>query len=191
MIDLELGISLREQGMTYIEIAKELGCSVVWCKVNLKDVSKNKGEKEILKEIILQSRTKEGITEGQIRNIARKLYPFNTTKEFLLEEKKIISRFKAHIRKDPESTIRPHFMKPENSIVIFHNVLNAVNEVNERITSIITEIRRENDMDDSYEMSLRYAIIKMLYGSSMSDTAVITYCNYLEKTSNKLDELNT
>lgn len=42
MVDKERAISLRESGMSYKEIAELCGCSVSWCKLNLKDVSTEK-----------------------------------------------------------------------------------------------------------------------------------------------------
>ena len=37
-VDKEKAIVLRKQGLTYKEISETLGCSEVWCKVNLKSV---------------------------------------------------------------------------------------------------------------------------------------------------------
>lgn len=38
MIDKQMAVKLRQQGMTYSEISEVLGCSDAWCKKNLKDV---------------------------------------------------------------------------------------------------------------------------------------------------------
>lgn len=37
-VDKEKAVALRKQGLTYKEISETLGCSEVWCKVNLKSV---------------------------------------------------------------------------------------------------------------------------------------------------------
>lgn len=38
MVDKVKAIELRKQGKQYAEIASILGCSISWCKNNLKDV---------------------------------------------------------------------------------------------------------------------------------------------------------
>lgn len=35
MIDKELAMKLRKQGLTYKQVADTVGCSVEWCKKNL------------------------------------------------------------------------------------------------------------------------------------------------------------
>lgn len=39
MVDKQKAITLRKQGFSYAEIAEQCGCSVSWCKVNLKNVA--------------------------------------------------------------------------------------------------------------------------------------------------------
>lgn len=40
MVDKVEAINLRTQGLSYSEIAQQLGCSEAWCKINLKGVEK-------------------------------------------------------------------------------------------------------------------------------------------------------
>lgn len=40
MVNYELAVQLRKQGMKYQEIANHLGCSLDWCKRNLKGIKK-------------------------------------------------------------------------------------------------------------------------------------------------------
>jgi uncharacterized protein YjcR len=40
MVDKELAIKLRLAGMTYKQIAEKLGCSIDWCKHELRDYKK-------------------------------------------------------------------------------------------------------------------------------------------------------
>ena len=41
MVDLNKATALRLQGCTYKQISLEMGCSVAWCKKNLKDIHKH------------------------------------------------------------------------------------------------------------------------------------------------------
>lgn len=40
MVDKKLALMLREQGLSYKEIAMQLGCSESWCKKELRGVEK-------------------------------------------------------------------------------------------------------------------------------------------------------
>lgn len=40
MVDKKLALMLREQGLSYKEIAAQVGCSESWCKKELKDIGK-------------------------------------------------------------------------------------------------------------------------------------------------------
>ena len=40
MVNKDLAQTMKEQGLTYKEIAEALNCSEAWCKKNLKGVTK-------------------------------------------------------------------------------------------------------------------------------------------------------
>ena len=40
MVNVEAAVELRNKGLTYNEIAVHLGCSIAWCKKNLKEYKK-------------------------------------------------------------------------------------------------------------------------------------------------------
>ena len=50
-IDKQQAIILREQGKSYQEIAQQLGCSIPWCKANLKHVPKGYDKTSTLAEL--------------------------------------------------------------------------------------------------------------------------------------------
>ena len=59
MIDKTKAIELRKQGKQYAEIVEILGCSLSWCKQNLKDVivTKDMTNKQLydsVKELMLE-----------------------------------------------------------------------------------------------------------------------------------------
>jgi len=67
MIDKTKAIELRKQGKQYSDISEILGCSLSWCKQNLKDVIVTKGMTnkqlyESVKELMLEieQRVKNG-----------------------------------------------------------------------------------------------------------------------------------
>lgn len=58
-IDEELAKELRLQGMKYEDIAKQIGCSVGWCKVNLKGVYKNPFQTRKLVRVRARRKTRD------------------------------------------------------------------------------------------------------------------------------------
>lgn len=55
MVDKKLAVELRQQGLTYVEIAVRLGCSKEWCakhlsKVEKGDFSQHPGKGQVTKE---------------------------------------------------------------------------------------------------------------------------------------------
>lgn len=115
-IDKEKAVALKEEGKTYIEIAAELGCSVDWCKRNLKEVVKNKEGKEMLEKYILQSKSKQAITSGQIKKML--IEDFASDLEALPDAEKedfISSKTKSIKCKITEAggVVRPLWMHPK------------------------------------------------------------------------------
>jgi hypothetical protein len=186
----ENAIALREQGLGYAEIAEQTGYSVDWCKKNLKGVQKNKQEKSVLAEAIRIAQSNDGITNGAIKYLVRGMYPVDGTKEQEDMEKKAIARFKAAINKTDGTLIRPYWMQPENARLSFTKVLSAVDIIQQRMTDEVTQIRKELNLDNSYDNSLRYAIIKMLQGSTLAQEGLENHCDVLNNIANELDKRN-
>lgn len=187
----EFATQLREQGLGYNEIAQQTGYSLDWCKKNLKTVQKNKHEKSVLAEAIVKAQSTQGITNGEIKYLVRGLYPVDGTKQQEEIEDKAIKRFKAAINRTAGTIIRPYWMQPENARMSFKMVVCAVDIVSEKMTDVVTTIRKELNLDFTYDNSLRYAIIKMLQGSNLAQEGLENHCDMLNNIANILDERNS
>lgn len=161
MVDKIKALKLREEGKTYKEIAEELDCSIDWCKRNLQGHCKHTKEKPVIEKLTKRAKLKHGITSGEIKMEVRKLYPNDFSKEDKENELKHINRFKAKVKKDKDSIIRPYWLAPENAQDIFHTVLKKLQERDDRLQEDIDEIRQEFNLDASYTDSLAYALITM------------------------------
>jgi hypothetical protein len=190
MVDKVLASTLREQGMGYAEIAQQTGCSIDWCKRNLKGVSKNKSEKEAIKQCVSLAQSKDGITNGEIKSLVRSVYPFEDSKEYEIMEKKAITRFKSVINKSENTVVRPYWMQPRNANLSFRLVLSSVDIISQRMNDEVDNIRKILNLDIRYDSSVRYAIIKMLMGSGLAHEGVANHCEHLESVSCKLEERN-
>lgn len=191
MVDKVLATRLREEGLSYADIAKEVECSIDWCKQNLKGVSKNSIEKKAIAEAISLAQTKDGITNGEIKFAVRSVYPFENNKEYETMEKKAIARFKDAINKSENTVIRPYWMQPENAQISFNMVLAAVDNIGMHMTDEVDHIRKTLNFNQSYDNSLRYAIIKMLMSSTLCAEGIENHCDYLSNVANKLEAKNT
>lgn len=161
MVDKIKALKLREDGKTYKEIAEELDCSVDWCKRNLQGHCKHTKEKPVVEKLTKRAKLKHGITSGEIKMEVRKLYPNDFSKEDKENEIKHINRFKAKVKKDKDSIIRPYWLVPENAQDIFYAVLRKLQERDDRLQEDIDDIRQEFGLDASYSDSLAYALVTM------------------------------
>ena len=182
---------LREQGLSYAEVAQQTGYSVDWCKKNLKDVQKNRHEKVVIEQAIKKAQSTDGISNGEITYLVRSIYPLDlNNKEYATMVEKAKARFKAAINKSPNTVIRPYWMQPENAQLSLNAVLSAVDNISQRMTDIVFDIRQSFGLDLSYDNSLRYAIIKMLQGSTLAREGMENHCNLLSEIANELDRRN-
>lgn len=199
-VDKEKAVALKEQGKTYTEIAAELGCSVDWCKRNLKEVVKNKEGKEMIEKYISQSKSKQAITSGQIKKML--LEDFANDIETMSEVEKedfVESKTKSIKRKITEAggVVRPLWMHPKHSKESFQRVLDLVNDFDSRLYDLLEEFKY--DMQDITGEDIKYIdlsamnTLKMLsqlgvgqYGSSR----IVSFCEALTSVSDHLHILN-
>ena len=148
-VDKNKATTLKEQGKTYAEIAEELGCSVGWCKHNLKDTVKNKEGKEMLQKYIDCSKSKQTITTGQIKRMLTvdfseqlKSMQEDEVDDFLNAKVTMVKRKIA----EAGGHVRPHWMHPEHSRQSMRRMLDLVNDFDSRLYEMLEEFKY--DMQD-------------------------------------------
>lgn len=106
--------SLREQGLSYKEIAVQVGLSECWCKVNLSDVVKK--EALLLDELCTKSKSNQGVKVAKAFNI------YDIPKEDGV--KVLNSKVKLIRKKDKKNNIvRPDWMVPDMAQMITQEVI--------------------------------------------------------------------
>jgi len=158
MIDKKKAQELRELGLSYDEIAKELNCSVIWCKKNLKGVSKNTKEKSLIMELVQKAQSKDMLTNNEILKVVRLVHNNDFTKEAIDLEEKTMKRFKYKIKSVDKAMIKPYWMISDAPTAILYDVLREVHDADLRMQEAISNIRSKHGLDESYIKSLMYAI---------------------------------
>ena len=141
MIDKEKAIDLRRDGLTYQQIAQIMGCSVQWCKTNLKDVPKNTKELSLLEKCIIMAKRPEGMSTLDLRYRIIQDYPELNTEDGLTEDGlKLYKKLKIKIRENGGTLIRPAWLKPDNVDSIFKAVIQAVDNLDRRVDEEIQDV---------------------------------------------------
>ena len=186
MIDKQQAITLRQQGCTYNEIANTIGCSVDWCKRNLKEVKKNTNEADILTDCLHKATSKIGITNTEIQSIIR---------QHMLELKTyaqiepIYKRMKRKIQQNKQAIIRPVWMIPDKAQQCFDSLLISVNNLDARIDDEVNMIRMELQLDKSYSKSIKYALFSLTQmGEAFTGRPIESVLSYIHSTIAKLNQ---
>ena len=192
MVDKVAAIELREKGGTYKEISEALGCSVDWCKLNLKGHGKHANEKPTVQSLIKRAKSNTGITSGDVTIAARTLYPNNFSKEQMEAEAKHTKRIRDKVKADEDSVIRPYWLEPTQARGIFYALLQTLKDRDERLLEDIDSIRSQFDLDETYVDSLAYALLSMSSkGSKILKRSVVTEINRIEEIVDVLESRNT
>ncbi len=191
-IDINKAKQLREEGCTYKEIAQTLGCSEIWCKTNLKTVKKHKTDDEILAQTMDKARSKEGITNIEIRHIIRTLHTNTFTKEDKIKEDKIFNRIKLRLREHKDCLVRPYWLQPHKAQQSFIELMQSTKLISDRIEEEVSNYIDLFNLDSSYANSVRWAIVSLTYAGSKlgNGTDAQSTINMVENLVNEFENRN-
>lgn len=188
MVNKQEAIKLRELGLGYKEIAEKLGCSVQWCKVNLKDVQKNTKESNLIEKCIALGLRPQGITTVEIRKALVSVYDVTDDEGGLTDEGlRLYKKIKTKVREKEGTIVRPAWMVPEHVDEVFRAVLQAVDNIDRRIDEEIVDVisvinPSKEDYDSTYK-SLQNQIFNLTYvGRSFSKKEYEGILSSLEQT---------
>lgn len=188
MVNKQEAIKLRELGLGYKEIAEKLGCSVQWCKVNLKDVQKNTKESNLIEKCITLGLRPQGITTVEIRKTLVSVYDVTDNEGGLTDEGlRLYKKIKTKVREKEGTIVRPAWMVPEHVDEVFKAVLQAVDNIDRRIDEEIVDVisvinPSKEDYDSTYK-SLQSQIFNLTYiGRSFSKKEYEGILSSLEQT---------
>jgi len=163
-VDRARAVKLREEGFKYADIAKQLGCSVDWCKANLKSVKKHKTDDEILAQVVWKAKSKDGITNNEIRHIIKTLHKNTFIEDDKTNEDKIFSRIKVKLSKEEDCLVRPSWLVPDRARECLNAILMAKERLDKEVEEQKIKYKSKFNLDDTYDNSISWAIISLTDG---------------------------
>ena len=185
MVDKVKAIKLRQEGLSYKEIAKELECSEIWCKKNLKDTQKDIKEVDLIKDLTTKALSSTGVSKYEIIksfvNEHMNEDDINTT----------LKRYMRKIKATEGAIIRPSWIIPEKASESFRLILEAVNNMEERLDEAARDICIDLGVPQQHSERFKRGIgTLMSTNSTLNATALVSYCEALAETCLELDKRN-
>lgn len=186
-IDIEKAKLLRQEGKTLQEVAESLGCSLAWCKANLKGTKQVSRDKDLIDEIRKKGKSKEGIASTEVRMLVKNTYPQLESKEL---EDKLTAVKKAARRDNKDVIIRPYWMLPDQSRDCTTAMLDFAQEVYEMKNYLAKKYRMQFDLDESYHNTIIYSLTTMSAGdfNKLMPQGLTEYGYQLEKIQDALED---
>lgn len=168
-INLQEATAIRLQGKTYKQISEELGCSIIWCKTNLKGIKHRDISEQDFLELKAKGLGKECITKPEIfSKLNFSSFDGKSEEEVIKMKKSALRRTKDKLLKDdPEVIIRQPWIHPErarqsyNSMIMYINMLNDVLDEYVRLHLIECGL----DSSEHYESTLHFMVLNSQFGS--------------------------
>ena len=187
---------LRTQGKSYEEISKALDVSLSWCWHNLKSVRAI--EKEVIDELEKKSRTRKGVSKGEI---ARAIDQDQKPEQLHKDVTKVAQRIK---KRSKENIIRPNWMVPQFSVFMTEQVIQEAMAIEQRTHEYAYELHmllldnattQEEKEQVPSVLSIKSAICGMAQAMTSQSSAtgglLTNWLESLHKTSLKLEERNS
>jgi hypothetical protein len=186
-IDKQKAMDLKLSGLTHQQVAEQIGCSIDWCKRNLKGVRKRTKDSSLVDEIRRIGRASEGITKVHVFNLVREAYP-KLLKQDLIE--KVSETKKAARRGCKDVTIRPDWMLPGRSKDSLGLMMSMAQEVFDLMNTLGDKYRQEFNLDASYQKGIVYELSKLSAGENnkLMPMGLVKYGAHLEGVADTMDE---
>ncbi len=168
-INLQEAINLRLKGKSYKEISGILGCSQIWCKINLKGIKHQDISEDDLLELKTKGKSKDCLTKPEIfskLNFAS--FEGKTEEEVTKMKKAALRRTKDKLTKDePDVLIRQPWIHPERARQSYNSMLMYINMLNDVLDEYVRSHLVECGFDDyeHYDSALHFMVLNSQFGS--------------------------
>jgi hypothetical protein len=156
---------LRLEGKSYQEISDALGCSLGWCKANLKGIKKKDISDEDYNMLVDKGRSYDCITKGEIINKVN-VASNDNYKEYNKEALLTTNRVRRKLAKEGDVIVRQAWIHPARAKFSYDNMLMYINMLNdvldEYVRSHLAECGFENE--DNYNAALAFMVTNSQFG---------------------------
>jgi hypothetical protein len=188
-IDIDKAKLLRSEGKTLQEVADTMGCSLAWCKANLKGTKQANKDLALIEQVRHMGRSVQGVTTGEIKMLTTGHYPNMIGEE--LETKTEAIR-KAARRNNPDVVIRPYWMLPDCPRECTLAMIEAADEVWRFKEYLADKYRKDFDLDETYARTIVHALTMLSAGENnkLMPQGLLAYGAHLERIQEQLDSRN-
>lgn len=186
-IDKQKAIDLRLSGLNLQQVAEQLGCSLDWCKRNLKGVGKQSKHSSLINDVRRIGRMPEGVTNAEVFRLVKSAYPQLPTKDLT----ELASDIKKAARRGcKDVTIRPDWMPPASSKRSLATMMDMGQEVFEFMQCLAEKYRQQFNLGADYQRGIVYELSKLSAGEGnrLMPMGLIKYGAHLENIADTLDE---
>lgn len=190
-IDKQKALELREQGKTYQEISTELGCSLDWCKRNLKGTKRKDISEEDYNNLTNKGRSFDCVTKGEI--ISKVNVSSNDNyKEYNKEALLAANRVRRKLAKEGDVIVRQAWIHPARAKFSYDNMLMYINMLNdvldEYVRSHLAESGFENE--DNYNATLAFMVTNSQFGQRIHRNYSSGVFEAIQNTVDSIEERN-
>lgn len=165
MVNKEEALNLRLEGKTYQQISEILGCSLDWCKRNLKGTKRKDISEEDYNNLINKGRSFDCVTKGEIISKVN-VSPSDSYKEYNKEAVRTANRVRRKLAKEGDVIVRQAWIHPARAKFSYDNMLMYINMLNdtldEYVRSHLYEVGFDNE--DNYNATLAFMVMNSQFG---------------------------
>lgn len=192
MIDKEQAIALRLQGKSYKEIAQELGCSLDWCKRNLKGIKRKDISEEDYSLLVNKGRSFDCITKGDILSkVKQEDTPYD--KDYSKNLNLAANRVKKKLNKEEDVIVRQAWIHPARAKYSYNSMLDCINNLNEFIDEQIRLHLMDCGFEDStncYNSALAFMVMNSQFGQRILKNYPVGVFESIQDAVEKIEERN-
>lgn len=191
MVNKEEALNLRLDGKTYQQISEILGCSLDWCKRNLKGTKRKDISEEDYNNLINKGRSFDCVTKGEIISKVN-VSPSDSYKEYNKEAVRTANRVRRKLAKEGDVIVRQAWIHPARAKFSYDNMLMYINMLNdtldEYVRSHLYEVGFDNE--DNYNATLAFMVMNSQFGQRVQKNYSTAVFDSIHKTVGIIEERN-
>lgn len=191
MVNKEEALNLRLEGKTYQQISETLGCSIDWCKRNLKGTKRKDISEEDYINLINKGRSFDCVTKGEIISKVN-VSPSDSYKEYNKEAVRTANRVRRKLAKEGDVIVRQAWIHPARAKFSYDNMLMYINMLNdtldEYVRSHLYEVGFENE--DNYNATLSFMVMNSQFGQRIQKNYSTAIFDSIHNTVEIIEERN-